>query len=75
MKRLRNAVVFVGLLVSFSSGLSLEAGGWGIPAVSIPDVGLWGGHSSKPACTTEYDEVWEEKCETVYEDKCDVQYK
>jgi hypothetical protein len=26
-------------------------------------------------CSVEYDDVWEEKCETVFEDKCSVEYK
>ena len=54
----------VGLLfavyVSLSTCLSIEAG--------------WGG-SSGNRCTIEYDEVWEEKCETVYEDSCSVDYR
>ena len=46
--------------VSLSTSLSIEAG--------------WGG-SSGSRCTTEFDEVWEEKCETVYEDSCSVDYR
>ena len=56
------------LLVSAAFAISLEAGGWG---------GSFG-HSSPPqrdSCTIEYDDVWEEKCETVYEDKCTVDYR
>jgi hypothetical protein len=31
--------------------------------------------SSAPSCTTEYDDVWEEKCETVFEDSCNTDYQ
>ena len=31
-------------------------------------------HSQEP-CHQEYDDVWEEKCQTVYEDKCTIEHK
>jgi len=31
--------------------------------------------SGEGRCAVEYDDVWEEKCETVFEDKCTVDYK
>lgn len=33
----------------------------------------WGAKESSPQCTTEYDDVWEEKCETVYDEQCTVE--
>lgn len=66
MGTLRVALLF-SVYVTLSSGVSLDAGflgGFGLGS-------SFGSHGSG-SCTTELDDVWEERCETVYEDKCSV---
>jgi hypothetical protein len=70
---LKIALLF-SVYVSISTSLSLEAG---LFSGVVGGLGGYGYSSSQPhtPCTTEYDEVWEEKCETLYEDKCTVDYR
>ena len=71
---IRSSIVSVGFMmikvglifaiyVTLSSSFSIEAG-WSGGSVAVG-----------PKCSTEFDEVWEEKCETVYEDSCSVSYR
>ncbi len=70
---LKIALLF-SVYVSISTSFSLESG---LFSGGVGGLGGLGYHSSQPhsPCTTEYDEVWEEKCETLYEDKCTVDYR
>ena len=71
----------IALVIDSSHGVNVESGyghssGSGRTSV-ISDYGHQssGYRSSSPSCTTEYDEVWEEKCETVFDDQCTVDYQ
>ena len=63
-------LVFCSLPSAFTSSLGLKGHREG-PEHAAVEVGL----HQQERCHQEYDEVWEEKCATVYEDKCTVQFK